>query len=276
MMSIPIEMSASSMSASSISASSQRSRIVVNLDEPQPTGGPRAARGKGGGGGGRRILLIFLVLFGVVLLGIAAALYFWWQSYKARPNYSLALVVDAAQRNDMAQFDELVDMDRVVDNFVPQVVEKAGAQSSSSFSLPGGALRKQLQAQLLKLAPQVKQRVREEVAGQVKEISARAGGKPFFLVAVALPFVVDTKENGDTAQVNATFKDRPIELTMQRNGERWKIVGVKDDVLVTRILENVARDLPADAATPPIPDNLRKKLEKQLPGKLPDIPILTK
>jgi hypothetical protein len=264
------------MSASSISASSQRSRIVVNLDEPQPTGGPRAARGKGGGGGGRRILLIFLVLFGVVLLGIAAALYFWWQSYKARPNYSLALVVDAAQRNDMAQFDELVDMDRVVDNFVPQVVEKAGAQSSSSFSLPGGALRKQLQAQLLKLAPQVKQRVREEVAGQVKEISARAGGKPFFLVAVALPFVVDTKENGDTAQVNATFKDRPIELTMQRNGERWKIVGVKDDVLVTRILENVARDLPADAATPPIPDNLRKKLEKQLPGKLPDIPILTK
>ena len=261
-----------------MSASSQRSRIVVNLDEPQPAGGPRAARraggSSGGGGKGRRILLIFLVLFAVVLVGIAAALYFWWQSYKARPNYSLALVVDAAQRNDMAAFDELVDMDRIVDNFVPQVVEKAGAQSS--FGLPGGAMRKQLQAQLLKVAPQVKQRVREEVAGQVKEISARAEGKPFFLVALALPFVVDTKEEGDAAHVNATFKDRPIELTMQRSGERWKIVGVKDDVLVTRILENVARDLPANAATPPIPDDLRKKLEKQLPGKLPDIPILTK
>jgi hypothetical protein len=268
MMSIPIEMS----------ASFKRSRIVVNLDEPQPAGGPRAASRKGvkGGGGsrGRRILLIFLVLFTVVLVGIAAALYFWWQSYKARPNYSLALVVDAAQRNDMAAFDELVDMDRVVDNFVPQVVEKAGGQSS--FGLPGGAIRKQLQAQMLKLAPQVKQRVREDVAAQVREISARAEGKPFFLVALSLPFIVDTKEEGDAAHINATFKDRPIELTMQRNGERWKIVGVKDDVLVSRILENVARDLPANAANPPIPDSLRKKLEKQLPGKLPDIPILTK
>jgi flagellar basal body-associated protein FliL len=266
MMSIPIAQS----------ASYRRSRIVVNLDEPQDKGGSRAARRAGGnsGGKGRRILLIFLVLLTIVLLGIAAGLYFWWQSYKARPNYSLALVVDAAQRNDMAAFDELVDMDRIVDNFVPQVVEKAGAQSS--FGLPGGVMRKQLQAQLVKIAPQVKQRVREEIASQVKEISARAGGKPFFLVALALPFAVDTKEEGDAAQVKATFKDRPIELTMQRSGERWKIVGVKDDVLVTRILENVARDLPASAATPSIPDDLRKKLEKQLPGKLPDIPILTK
>jgi flagellar basal body-associated protein FliL len=266
MMSIPIAQS----------ASYRRSRIVVNLDEPQDKGGSRAARRAGGnsGGKGRRILLIFLVLLTVVLLGIAAGLYFWWQSYKARPNYSLALVVDAAQRNDMAAFDELVDMDRIVDNFVPQVLEKAGAQSS--FGLPGGTMRKQLQAQLVKIAPQVKQRVREEIASQVKEISARAGGKPFFLVALALPFAVDTKEEGDAAQVKATFKDRPIELTMQRSGERWKIVGVKDDVLVTRILENVARDLPASAATPSIPDDLRKKLEKQLPGKLPDIPILTK
>jgi hypothetical protein len=265
MISIPIEMS----------AAFQRSRIVVNLDQPQDKAGQRAARRKPGGGGkGRRILLIFLVLFVVVLLGIAAGLYFWWQSYKARPNYSLALVVDAVQRNDMAAFDGLVDMDRIVDNFVPQVVEKAGGQSS--FGLPGGALRKQLQSQLLKIAPQVKQRVREEVAGQVKEMSARAEGKPFLLVALALPFMVDTKEDESGAHVNAMLKDRPIELTMQRNGERWKIVGVKDDVLAARILENVARDLPANAATPQIPDDLRKRLEKQLPGKLPDIPILTK
>jgi hypothetical protein len=267
MMSIPIE----------ISASYGRSRIVVNLDEPQPKGGPRAARraGSGGGGKGRRILLILLVLFAFIFVSIAAGLYFWWQSYKAKPNYSLALVVDAAQRNDMTAFDELVDMDRVVDNFVPQVVEKAGAQSS--FALPGGAMRKQLQAQLLKLAPQVKQRVREEVAGQVKELSARAENKPFFLIALAMPFVVDTKDEGDTAHVNATLKDRPIELTMQRSGERWKIIGVKDDVLVSRILENVTRDLPADAANPAIPDDLRRKLEKKLPGgKLPDIPILTR
>jgi flagellar basal body-associated protein FliL len=267
MMSTPLE----------ISAPSRRSRIVVNLDEGQQAGGPRSARrsGASGGGRGRRILLILLVVFVAIVVAIAAGLFFWWQSYKTRPNYSLALVVDAAQRNDMTEFDKLVDTDKVVDNFLPQVLEKAGAQSS--YGLPGGAMRKQLQAMLLKYAPQVKQRVREEVSGQVRELSARAEQKPFFLVALAMPFVVDTKQDGDAAKVNATLKDRPVELTMQRDGERWKIVGVKDDVLAARILESVARDLPANAATPQIPDELRKQVEKKLPGgKLPDIPIFTK
>jgi hypothetical protein len=271
MMSIPLE----------ISAPMRRSRIVVNLDEGQATGegGRRASRrsgAKGGSGGrGRRIALILLVLFAAIVLALAAGLYFGWQSYKSKPNYSLALVVDAAQRNDMTEFDKLVDMDRVVDNFVPQVLEKAGAQGS--FGMAGGAMRKQLQAMLLRYAPQVKERVRAEFTGQVKELSARAEQKPFFLVALAMPFIVDTKQEGDAAKVNATLNARQIELTMQRDGERWKIVGVKDDVLATRILESVARDLPASAATPQIPDELRRQVEKKLPGgKLPDIPILTK
>jgi hypothetical protein len=259
------------------SAPSKRSRIVVNLDDQQQSTGPargnRRKGGRAGGGGGKRILLIFLALFVVVLLGIVAGGYFWWQSYKTRPNYSVALVVDAAQRNDMAAFDALVDTDQVVDNFLPQVLDKAGSQSPVGL---GGPMRRQLQSVVQKLAPQVKQRVREEVAGQVKELSARAEQKPFFLVALALPFILDTKEEGETARVNANLKGRPIELTMQRNGERWKIVGVKDDVLVTRILENVTRDLPANVPGPQIPDDLRRQLGKKLPGKLPDIPILTK
>jgi uncharacterized membrane protein len=269
------------------SAPSKRSRIVVTLDEQQKGagGGPRAMRrnkGSGGGGGGggrrrggrgRRILLIFLVLFVVVFLASAVSGYFWWQNFKTHPNYSLALVVDAAQRNDMAEFDGLVDMDQIVDNFMPQVLEKAGAQVPTGLGMP---VRKQMQSLVLRLAPQIKQRVRDEVAVQVREISARAERKPFLLVALAMPFAVDTRREGDTARVNAALKERPIELTMQRNGERWKIVGVKDDVLVTRILETVARDLPASAAGPQIPDELRKQLEKKLPGKLPDIPILTK
>jgi hypothetical protein len=256
------------------SAQSKRSRIVVTLDDPQAKGGARVKgrAGRSGGGAGKSILLIFLVLFAFVVLGIIAAGYFWWQSYKSGPNYSLALVVDAAQRNDTTTLDAMVDTDKIVDNFVPQVVEKAGAQTPAGL---GGPMRKQLQSLVLKYAPQVKQRVREEVAGQIKELSARAEHKPFFLVALALPFVVDTKQEGDAATVKATLKDRPIELNMQRDGEHWKIVGLKDDVLATRILENVTRDLPTNNA-PQVPDELRRQLEKKLPGKLPDIPILTK
>lgn len=279
------------------SAPSRRSRIVVNLDnEPDgaqtvaPGRGNRGAgrsgggggRGGGGGGGrGRRVLLIVVSLFAVLLLAVFAGLYFWWRSYQTRPNYSLALVVDAAQRGDMQTFDQLVDTDQIVDNFVPQVMEKAGAPNLSGLStqnLPGlgGQARKQVQTLAQKYVPQIKERVREEVAAQVKEISSSAQHKPFLLVALAMPFAIETKQDGDTARVNAHFKDRPIELTMQRSGERWKIVGVKDDVLVARILENVMRDLPANAAGSQLPDDLRRKLEKKLPGKLPDIPLFTK
>jgi hypothetical protein len=257
----------------------RRSRIVVKLDDEQGAVGPKAKRRAGGRGGrGGSMLLIFLALIAVILLGLLAGGYFWWQSYKTRPNYSLALLVDAAQRNDMQTFDSLVDMDRVVDGFVPQVLEKAGAQSAAGLPAGGGAVRKQLQSVLLRFAPQIKQRAREEVAGQVKELSARAENKPFLLVALGMPFAVDTKQEADAAHVNAAFKDRHIELTMQRAGERWKVTGVKDDVLASRILESVSRELPANAATTPqIPDELRRQVEKRLPGgKLPEIPIFTK
>lgn len=259
------------------SAPFMRSRIVVKLDDESGAARSNLKRRAGGGGRGGRVALIFLSLIAVILLGIVAGGYFWWQSYKTKPNYSLALLVDAAQRNDMQTFEMLVDMDRIVDGFVPQVAEKAGAQAPAGVGA-SGAVRKQLQAAVLRFAPQIKQRARAEVAGQVKELSARAEQKPFVLVALGVPFAVDTKQDGDAAKVNASFKDRDVELSMQRAGERWKVVGVKDDVLVSRLLESISRDLPSNAATAPqLPDELRRQVEKRLPGgKLPDIPIFTK
>lgn len=257
----------------------RRSRIVVNVEGPAERAGRGAATAgqrRGRGRGGRILLIIALVILALVLC-LLAGLYFYWRSYQTSPDYSLALVVDAAQRGDMQTFDQLVDTDRIVDNFVPQVMEKAGRQNAPG---PDGPMRRQLQSLVLKFAPQVKQRVREEVTAQVKELSERAEHKPFFLVALAMPFTVKTVQEGDAARVNANLRERPIELSMQRNGERWKIVGVRDDVLASRILENVMRDLPASAAgagAPQIPEELRRQLEKRLPGgKLPDIPGLTK
>ena len=43
--------------------------------------------------------------------------FLWWQHYQTTPAYSLAVLVDAAQRNDMTGVDKIVDTDKIVDNF---------------------------------------------------------------------------------------------------------------------------------------------------------------
>lgn len=201
--------------------------------------------------------LLLGILGAVLVIGIAVILiaFLWWQSYKTGPAYSLALLVDAVQRDDRAMFDELVDTDSVVKNFVPQVTEKAIGRYASGITAP---LRQQIEALVPTLLPSVKQRVRDEVTKQIKALAARAEGKPFILIALGMPYQVDIKEEGDTAHVSANLNNRPTELTMQRKGEVWKIVAVKDDALATQIVDNIAKDLPS------IQSELEKQVREQL------------
>jgi BMFP domain-containing protein YqiC len=209
--------------------------------------------------------LLLGILGAVLLVGIAIIViaFLWWQNYKTTPAYSLALLVDAVQRDDRAAFDELVDTDQVVKNFVPQVTEKAIGQYASGIT---GALRQQIEALVPTLLPSVKQKVRDEVTKQIKTLAARAEGKPFILIALGMPSEVDIKEEGDTAHVAANLNNRPVELTMRRSGERWKIVAVKDDALAKQIVESIAKDLPS------IQNELEKQVRDQLKkGGLQDL-----
>ena len=36
---------------------------------------------------------------------------------------------------------------------------------------------------------------------------------------------------------------RPLELTMKRNGDKWQVVAVKDEVLAQRIAEKVGQEI---------------------------------
>jgi uncharacterized membrane protein len=238
----------------------QRSRIVVEFEKAK-----QLAHLPKSGTSGARILLIVLVVLGVLLAGLIAGGYFYWQSYKTRPAYTLALLVDATQRNDQAAFDQIVDTDKIVQNFVPQVTEKAIGRYASALT---ASLRKQVEQLVPKLLPGVKQQVRDEVTRQVKELSERAGNWPFPIVALGVPYVADIKEEGDAATVDVTLKDRSVQLTMQRNGEQWKIVAVKDDALAARIVDDIAKNLPA------IGSELEREIRKNLPGGVPNIPLL--
>jgi uncharacterized membrane protein len=240
----------------------KRSRIVVDFDKAKEFAQHPMAHMPSRGSKAARILLIVAIVLAVLLAGLVAGGYFWWQSYKTSPAYSLALLVDATQRNDQPAFDQIVDIDKIVENFVPQVTEKALGQYAAALTAP---IRKQVEQQVPKLLPGVKQKVREEVTKQVKEMSERAGSKPFPLIALGIPYVVGIKETGDTATADVTLKDRPVQLTMQRAGERWKIVAVKDDALAARIVDEIAKNLPA------IGSELEREIRRNLPGGVSDI-----
>jgi Protein of unknown function (DUF2939). len=245
------------------------SRIVIDLDRSQKAAPVASTPGGARKGRGAKILGIIAIVLVAIVLGAVIGGYFWWQSYKSKPAYTLALLVDAVERNDMKTFDEIVDTDKVVESFVPQVTEKAIGRYASALT---GPLRGQVEALIPKLLPSIKEKVRAEVAAHVKEISTRAEGKPFILVALGIPYVVDIKEANGMAKVGVTLKDRPVTLTMLPNGERWKIVSITDDTLAQRIVDNIAKDLPAVGSE--VERELRKNIRKNLPGNLPDIPLL--
>jgi uncharacterized membrane protein len=239
----------------------KRSRIVVRFDRAK-----EIAHLPQKGSRGARILLIVLIVIASLLLGLAIGFFFWWRSYKTGPAYSLALLVDAAQRNDAAGVDEIVDTNKVIENFGPQVTEQAAGRLGTALT---PAMRKQIEALVPKLMPRIRQSVHDEVVKNVKEIAASAEGKSFILIALAIPYILDITEEDDTAKAIATHNERTIELTMQRNGERWKIVGVKDEVLAKRSVDQIARDLPPIGA--PLEKEVRKQVQKNLPGAVTDV-----
>ncbi|HVF50514.1 MAG TPA: DUF2939 domain-containing protein [Pyrinomonadaceae bacterium] len=233
----------------------KQSRIVINVGDTKQTGGARGPlRGRR-----RTLALVGLVIAGALLLTLIGGL-IWWQSYKKSPAYSLALLVDAAQRDDVQTVDEYLDTERVAQSLAPQVLNKAMASAGGMGALP--APRKQIEAALPNLLPAMHDEVRAELVRGVKEMSAQGGRMPFFLMALAAPRMWDNiKEDGDTAVVTVKRADNPAtELTMQRNENRWKVVGLKDDQLANAIAARVVGSLTAQPApnAAPTDNNTRR------------------
>ncbi|HWT00420.1 MAG TPA: DUF2939 domain-containing protein [Pyrinomonadaceae bacterium] len=239
----------------------QRSRIVISLDrarEMMHMGSP--GHHPHGGGFPRRRRKWPIITGGILLLLVIGGIIFW-QVYKTKPSYSLALVVDAAQRNDAAAFDQVVDTNAVVQSFAPQVVEQALGRLGTALT---PELRRRVEALVPTLLPTVTENVRAQVMQEVRELTDRAAGKPFFLMALYIPFIVDVEREGDAATVRAKKGERTLELLMQRTPERrWKVVGVKDETLARRIVDDITKYLPA------IGTDLGTEIEKRLPDILP-------
>ena len=235
-----------------------RKRIVINLDAPE---GGSVARGRTGK---RRrwprvlAILFLFVLFLVVAAGVGGFL--WWRHYQSTPAYAATLLVDAAQRNDAAAFEKLINDDEVAKNMVASVSQKAAGRYGYALN---SSIQQQIDAAIPSLLPQLKQTIHNEVVKELQTFAAKSEPRSFPLLVVTVPRLLTVTTEGDTATVRAPMPDRTIELTMQRAAEQWKVTEVKDDVVVQRVVDNVMKDLPAigsiDANSPLLKKSPRKR-----------------
>jgi flagellar basal body-associated protein FliL len=223
-------------------------RIVVKLEQPTPQFTPSPQMGsvpppvssppKKRGGCFLKGCVVLLILSVIVVAVAGIGGYFYWGSFKSKPAYSLALLIDAAGRNDQKEIDELFDTDKVVEDYVAEVKEQA---NKSPILI--GPLKQIVEQVIQRMMPEIKEKAREEVKTRIKEIGVLAEGKPFIIYALALPWVIDIKEEGDKASATINTPTNQIELKMERNGDKWKIVGAKDDQAVNRIVERVLKEV---------------------------------
>jgi hypothetical protein len=198
------------------------------------------------------------VLFLVVAAGVGG--FFWWRHYQSTPAYAVTLLVDAAQRNDAAAFEKLINDDEVAKNMVASVSQKAAGRYGYALD---SSIQQRIDAAVQSLLPQLKQTIHNEVVKELQTVAAKSEPRPFPLLVVTVPRLLTVTTEGDTATVKAPMPDRTIELTMQRAAEQWKVTDVKDDVVVQRMVDNVMKDLPAigsiDANSPLLKKSPRKR-----------------
>ena len=212
---------------------------------------------------------IGLTLGGLLLVVFVAGLV-WWQHYKTTPAYSLALVVDAAQRNDGAAFDQVVDMDKVVDNFLPQVAQTATGGLASDVA---AALRTQLQSLAPGVMASVQQTIKEEIRKRINEVAESSGARPFFLTALGIPFKADISESDETAKAKMNAGAHEVELTMKRlDGGHWRVIALRDEALAGRVANNIVKYLPGSGSQ--LDKQMRKQLQDRLAEPLPKLPLL--
>src|SRR5438552_7302169 len=227
----------------------KRNRIVIDFDNkevarPQP-------RRKSGDRGIGRVLLIIAVILLLIVGGLGAGGYLWWRHYQSSPAYSLALLVDATQRNDKQAVESILDNDKIAADFVSQIRARMPAPT---------VWTSQIDPAKISLTPKLKDTLHDQLIKQLQELTDVAAGKPFVIIALAVPRFADIKQDNNTAHVTVNLKDEQIQLTMLAQGDRWRIVAVQDDKLAKMIAQAMIGNLPSNGTH--IQDELQRQLNK--------------
>lgn len=177
----------------------------------------------------------------MILTTVAGWLYY--QRLKTTPQYSLALLVDAARRDDRKTVNEIVDIDAVVSDFVPQVLKKAAELYGRGVPQP---IIDRLAGVAEPIIPAIKDRARGQLAKVIRDRTESFGKVPFFVMVLAADRYLVIETSGDSALVKGRENDR-LELKMQRSGDRWRVVGINDDQLATDVARSIGQQIFAAA-----------------------------
>jgi hypothetical protein len=237
-----------------------RKRIVIDLDAPQS--GP-AARGpvvRGKRGRWRRILALFMGIVLVVILAAIVGGFFGWRYYQSTPAYTLTLMIDAAQRNDLAEFQKRIDDEEIAKNMLASVSQKAAGRYGFAIN---SSIQQRIDSVMPTLLPSLQQTIHEEVVKEIKEFASKSEPRPFIFLVVTVPSLMKVTTQGDTAKATALLSERTIELTMRRDAEHWKVIEFKDDVVVQRVVDSVMKELPAIGTIDPNSPLLKKSARRK-------------
>jgi len=186
------------------------------------------------------------MLFLIAIVGLVVGGFLLWRYYQSTPSYALALMIDAAQRGDTAEFDKRIDDEELSKNMVADVSQKAAARYGIALT---DKVKQQIDTMMPSLLQQLKPAIHTEVSKQIREFATKSEPKPFIMLLVAVSSLMTITTEGDSAKASASLNDRKFELAMKRGAEGWKVTNFKDDVVVQRVVDNVMKQLPAIGAT---------------------------
>jgi hypothetical protein len=187
-----------------------------------------------------KVLKVFVMALFLFLIVGGVGSYFYWQNLKKTPQYSLALLVDAARRDDQKAIDELVDTDQIVDDFMPQITDKAVELYGRGVAPSTIQKMAQIAAPLM---PAIKQRARAEVPHLIREKTSQFEKYPFWTITVGAERFLEIIREGDKSFVRSKLPNQSLEVTLKRDGERWQVVAIKDEVLARSVAEKIGQDL---------------------------------
>jgi hypothetical protein len=237
----------------------KRKRIVIPFNQSYAGAAPGTPGKTRKRKGLARLLLVIAVILVLIGCGVAVGGYLWWSNYQKSPAYSLAILADASQRNDTAAIDSIIDNEKVTDDFVAQVRQRAGGPVTAAI---GSAWPAGVDSTLTTLTPKLKQTVHDEVLKELQRLTAPAAGKPFILVALAITSFADIKEESNIAHAALNIKDEHLQLTMQPSSTpgRWRLTAIQDDKLTTLVGDSMKRNIPSSGTQ--VQDEIRKQVDR--------------
>lgn len=219
--------------------------VTKELD-PIPHSTSESSVGEVSKPGPRRWLRRLAILLVLVTLGAFFAAVGYYISIRSRPEYSLALLIEAARSGDKKEMERYLDTSKIVEDFASQVLDEAA--DLYGRGMPSELLRGLADVSGI-VTPAVEGRVSAELPDLLKKEMKSVSNLPFWIVVIGADRYTNVVVEGDRAVVRSTDATDPRSLVMIKSGDVWKVISVRDKVLARELatafgeeIMTVARD----------------------------------